>query len=47
MVDFEVTMMKTSTKLQILKITRKECHRVLQGNKIKEVEMHLKTFENV
>ena len=38
MVDFEVTMKKTSTKLH-------ECHQLLQLNKIKKLEAHLKVFE--
>ena len=45
MMDFEVTMKKTSTKLQMLKLARNECHRFLQRNKTKELEMHLKKFE--
>ena len=44
-VDFEVTMKKTSSKLQILKVGRNECHQLLQWNKIKELETHLKVFE--
>ena len=42
MADFEVTMKKTSTKLQMLKIARHECYLLLQR---KELEMHLKAFE--
>ena len=45
MVDFEATMKKTSTKLQMLKIARNECHRLVQRNKIKELRACLKTFE--
>ena len=45
MKDFEVTMKKTSTKLQMLKIARNECLRLLQQNKIKELETQLKTFQ--
>ena len=29
----------------MLKIARNECHRLLQRNKIKELETHLKLFE--
>ena len=29
----------------MLKIARNECHQLLQQNKIKELETHLKTFE--
>ena len=29
----------------MLKIARNECHRLLQQNKIKELETHLKLFE--
>ena len=45
MADFDVIMKKTSTKLQMLKIARDEYHQLLQRNKIKELETHLKTFE--
>ena len=45
MVDFDVIMKKTSTKLQMLKIARDEYHQLLQRNKIKELEAQLKTFE--
>ena len=45
MADFEVTMKKTSAKLQMLKIARNGCHQLLYQNKIKELETHLKTSE--
>ena len=42
--DFEVIMKKTSSNLQMLKIAR-NYHQLLQRNKIKELETHLKKFE--
>ena len=45
MADFDVTVKKISTKVQMLKIARNECYRLLQGNKIKKLETHLKIFE--
>ena len=45
--DFKLTMKKTSTQLQILKIARNECHPLLQRNKMKELKTHRKTFEKI
>ena len=45
MVDVEVTMKKSSTKLKMLKIARIECCLLFQRSKIKELEIHLKTYE--
>ena len=42
MADFEITLKKINTKLQI---TRNEYHRTLQRSKIRELEKHLQMFE--
>ena len=47
MTDIEVTMKKISAKLQMLNISRNECHRLLPRNKIKELETHSKTFKSL
>ena len=38
-------MKKFSTKLKMLKIARNKCHLFFQQNKIKELEIHHKTYE--
>ena len=43
--DFEITLIKTTTKLQMLKIVTNKYHRLLQQNKINESETHPKTLE--
>lgn len=45
MANFEIIMKKTIAKFQMLKIARNECHRLLQRNKIEDLEMHTKIFE--
>ena len=45
MTDFEVTMKKTSTKLQMLKIARNECHQFVQKNIASQLETYFKIFE--
>ena len=42
---FEVTMKKFSRKLKMLKIASNKCHLFFQQNKIKELEIHCKTYE--
>ena len=42
---FEVTMKKFSRKLKMLKIASNKCHQFFQQNKIKELEIHCKTYE--
>ena len=45
MADLEITLKKINTKLQMLQITRNECPRILQQNKIRKLEKHLQMFE--
>ena len=45
MADFEITLKKINTKLQMLQITRNECPRILQRSKIRELEKYLQMFE--
>ena len=45
MADLEITLKKTNTKLQMLRITRNECRRILQRSKIRELEKHLQMLE--
>ena len=45
MADFEITLKKINTKLQMLQITRNEYHRILQRSKIRDLEKHLQMFE--
>ena len=45
MANFEIIMKKTIAKFQMLKIARNEWHRLLQRNKIEDLEMHTKIFE--
>ena len=43
--DFEITLIKTTTKLQMLKIVTNKYHQLLQKNKINEPETHLKHWK--
>ena len=43
--DFEITLIKTTTKSQMLKIVRNKYHQLLQKNKINAPETHPKTLE--
>ena len=45
MASFEIIMKKPTAKFQMLKIAWNDCHRLLQRNEIKDLEMHTKIFK--